>query len=51
MAEQILSEIGTNIKRRFPNAAHMCSWAGFISEHKKMTEKGNHLKRKKETNI
>ncbi len=27
MAEQILSEIGTNVKEQFPSAAHMCSWA------------------------
>jgi transposase len=26
MAEQILAEIGTNIKEQFPSAAHMCSW-------------------------
>lgn len=25
MAEQILAEIGTNVKNQFPSAAHMCS--------------------------
>jgi transposase len=30
MAEQILSEIGTAIKKQFPGAAHMCSWAGLV---------------------
>jgi Holliday junction resolvasome RuvABC DNA-binding subunit len=25
MAEQILAEIGTDIKKQFPSAAHMCS--------------------------
>lgn len=25
MAEQILSEIGTDVKKQFPTAAHMCS--------------------------
>lgn len=30
MAEQILAEIGTNIKEQFPTAANMCSWAGLV---------------------
>ena len=30
MAEQILSEIGTDVKKQFPTAAHMCSWAGLV---------------------
>lgn len=27
-AEQILAEIGTDVKNQFPSANHMCSWAG-----------------------
>ncbi len=30
MAEQILSEVGTNVKEQFPSAPHMCSWAGLV---------------------
>ncbi|WP_078430500.1 IS110 family transposase [Alkalihalobacterium alkalinitrilicum] len=30
MAEQILSEVGTDVKQQFPSAAHMCSWAGLV---------------------
>jgi transposase len=30
MAEQILSEVGTDVKNQFPTAAHMCSWAGLV---------------------
>ena len=30
MAEQMLSELGTDIKKQFPSAAHMCSWAGLV---------------------
>lgn len=30
MAEQMLAELGTNIKDQFPSAAQMCSWAGLV---------------------
>jgi transposase len=33
MAEQILSEIGTDVQKQFPSAAHMCSWAGVVPGH------------------
>ncbi|MCZ8524142.1 MULTISPECIES: IS110 family RNA-guided transposase [Paenibacillus] len=29
-AEQILSEVGTDVGSRFPTAAHLCSWAGLV---------------------
>ncbi|SDP97363.1 Transposase IS116/IS110/IS902 family protein [Litchfieldia salsa] len=50
MAEQILSEIGTDIRNQFPSAAHMCSWAGLDLGIMKVPGRGNQLKRKKETN-
>jgi transposase len=33
MAEQILAEIGTNIEKKFPITAHLCSWAELVPGH------------------
>ena len=30
MAEQMLAELGTDIKKQFPTAPQMCSWAGLV---------------------
>jgi transposase len=30
MAEQIFAEVGNDVKKQFPSAAHMCSWAGLV---------------------
>ena len=30
MAEQMLAELGTDIKKQFPSAPQMCSWAGLV---------------------
>jgi transposase len=32
-AEQIMAEIGTDIRSRFPSAAHLCSWIGLVPGH------------------
>ncbi|MCM3588955.1 IS110 family transposase [Mesobacillus maritimus] len=47
MAEQILSEIGTDIKKQFPSAAHMCSWAGLVPGHNESAGKRKSSKTKK----
>jgi transposase len=47
MAEQILSEIGTDIKNQFPSAAHMCSWAGLVPGHNESAGKRKSSKTKK----
>ncbi|WP_041580545.1 IS110 family transposase [Bacillus sp. 1NLA3E] len=47
MAEQILSEIGTDIKKQFPSVAHMCSWAGLVPGHNESAGKRKSAKTKK----
>ncbi|MFF2459484.1 transposase [Peribacillus simplex] len=47
MAEQILSEIGTDIKKQFPSASHICSWAGLVPGHNESAGKRKSAKTKK----
>lgn len=47
MAEQILAEIGTDIKKQFPSAAHMCSWGGLVPGHNESAGKRKASKTKK----
>ncbi|WP_257958662.1 transposase [Bacillus sp. V3-13] len=47
MAEQILSEIGTDVKKQFPTAAHMCSWAGLVPGQNESAGKRKSAKTKK----
>ncbi|WP_308162441.1 IS110 family transposase [Bacillus sp. ISL-7] len=47
MAEQILSEIGTDVKKQFPTAAHMCSWAGLVPGQNENAGKRKSAKTKK----
>jgi transposase len=37
---------GANIKKQFPNAAHLCSWAGLVSGHNESTGKRKSAKTK-----
>lgn len=47
MAEQMLSEIGTEVKEQFPSAAHMCSWAGIVPGNNESAGKRKSSKTKK----
>jgi transposase len=47
MAEQILSEIGTDVKNQFPSAAQMCSWAGVVPGQNESAGKRKSAKTKK----
>ena len=47
MAQQILSEIGTDVKSQFPSAAHMCSWAGLVPGSNESAGKRKSSKTKK----
>jgi transposase len=47
MAEQILAEIGTDVKKQFPTAAHMCSWAGLVPGQNESAGKRKSAKTKK----
>ena len=47
MAQQILSEIGTDVKNQFPSAAHMCSWAGLVPGSNESAGKRKSSKTKK----
>lgn len=46
-AEQILSEIGTDIAARFPSAAHLCSWVGLVPGHNESAGKRKTSKTRK----
>lgn len=47
MAEQILSEIGTDVKKQFPSAPQMCSWAGLVPGNNESAGKRKSSKTKK----
>lgn len=47
MAEQILAEVGTEVKKQFPTAAQMCSWAGLVPGNNESAGKRKSSKTKK----
>jgi transposase len=47
MAEQILAEIGTDVKNQFPTAAHLCSWAALVPGHNESAGKRKSTRSKK----
>ena len=47
MAEQILAELGTNVKEQFPTASQMCSWAGVVPGNNESAGKRKSTKTKK----
>jgi len=51
MAEQILSEIGTDVKNQFPSELIYVLGQAWFLDKTKALGKGNQLKRKKETSI
>ena len=50
-AEQIMAEIGTDMKTRFPSAPHLCSWVGLVPGHNESAGKRNLRERVREINI
>ena len=47
LAEQILAEIGTNIKKQFSSSSHLCSWAALVPGHNESAGKRKSSKTKK----
>lgn len=47
MAEQMMAELGNNVKDQFPTSAHMCSWAGLVPGHNESAGKRKSSKTKK----
>ncbi|MED3564106.1 IS110 family transposase [Bacillus xiapuensis] len=47
MAEQILAEVGTDVKNQFPSAGHICSWAGLVPGQNESAGKRKSSKTKK----
>ncbi|MEC1714411.1 IS110 family transposase [Schinkia azotoformans] len=47
MAEQILSEVGTNVKEQFLSAPHMCSWTGLVPGNNESAGKRKSTKTRK----